>query len=135
MPGTFLQVDADAHRSVGEAFDVKGFPTIKFFPRGKVPSKWVCMRVSACLRLIASALAKISARACSSHYFHAISFKLVRCLGQGHAARFLPPQWLLVTLVFTQFSACRESVVDYNAARTAEGFLEYIKNALEASRD
>ncbi|GFH21707.1 thioredoxin domain-containing protein [Haematococcus lacustris] len=33
------KVDADAHRSLGEEYDVRGFPTIKFFPRGKVPSK------------------------------------------------------------------------------------------------
>lgn len=33
------QVDADAHRSLGEKFDVKGFPTIKFFSRGKAASK------------------------------------------------------------------------------------------------
>lgn len=29
------QVDADAHRSLGEKFGVRGFPTIKWFPRGK----------------------------------------------------------------------------------------------------
>jgi protein disulfide-isomerase A6 len=33
------KVDADAHRSVGEKFEVRGFPTIKFFPRGKAPTK------------------------------------------------------------------------------------------------
>ncbi|KAJ9528283.1 hypothetical protein QJQ45_014264 [Haematococcus lacustris] len=33
------KVDADAHRSLGEEYDVRGFPTIKFFPRGKAPSK------------------------------------------------------------------------------------------------
>ncbi len=33
------QVDADSHRSIGEKFGVQGFPTIKFFPRGKAPSK------------------------------------------------------------------------------------------------
>ena len=32
-------MDADAHRSLGERFDVKGFPTIKFFPRGKPVSE------------------------------------------------------------------------------------------------
>jgi protein disulfide-isomerase A6 len=29
------QVDADAHRELGERFGVRGFPTIKFFGRGK----------------------------------------------------------------------------------------------------
>ena len=29
------QVDADAHGSLGEKFGVRGFPTIKFFGRGK----------------------------------------------------------------------------------------------------
>ena len=29
------QVDADKHRSLGEKFGVSGFPTIKFFGRGK----------------------------------------------------------------------------------------------------
>lgn len=29
------KVDADAHRSLGERFGVRGFPTIKWFPRGK----------------------------------------------------------------------------------------------------
>jgi protein disulfide-isomerase A6 len=33
------KVDADSHRSLGEKFEVRGFPTIKFFPRGKAPSK------------------------------------------------------------------------------------------------
>lgn len=33
------KVNADAHRSLGEKFDVKGFPTIKFFPRGKPATK------------------------------------------------------------------------------------------------
>lgn len=33
------KVNADNHRSVGEQFDVKGFPTIKWFPRGKTPGK------------------------------------------------------------------------------------------------
>lgn len=28
------KVDADAHRSLGEQFDVKGFPTLKWFPAG-----------------------------------------------------------------------------------------------------
>ena len=28
------KVDADAHRPLGEKFDVKGFPTIKWFPKG-----------------------------------------------------------------------------------------------------
>ena len=28
------QVDADAHREIGERFGVRGFPTIKFFGRG-----------------------------------------------------------------------------------------------------
>lgn len=28
------QVDADAHKSLGEKFGVQGFPTIKFLPRG-----------------------------------------------------------------------------------------------------
>jgi len=28
------KVDADAHRSLGEKFDVKGFPTLKWFPAG-----------------------------------------------------------------------------------------------------
>jgi protein disulfide-isomerase A6 len=29
------KVDADKHRAVGERFGVQGFPTIKFFGRGK----------------------------------------------------------------------------------------------------
>ncbi|PSC76638.1 disulfide isomerase [Micractinium conductrix] len=29
------KVDADAHRELGEKFDVRGFPTLKWFPRGK----------------------------------------------------------------------------------------------------
>jgi thioredoxin-like negative regulator of GroEL len=29
------KVDADAHRSLGERFGVRGFPTIKYFSRGK----------------------------------------------------------------------------------------------------
>jgi len=33
------KVNADEHRSLGERFEVRGFPTIKFFPRGKAPSK------------------------------------------------------------------------------------------------
>jgi protein disulfide-isomerase A6 len=33
------QVDADAHRSLGEKFEVRGFPTIKFLPRGKAATK------------------------------------------------------------------------------------------------
>lgn len=28
------KVDADAERSLGERFDVKGFPTLKYFPKG-----------------------------------------------------------------------------------------------------
>lgn len=36
---TNSQVNADEHRSLGEKFEVRGFPTIKFFPRGKVPGK------------------------------------------------------------------------------------------------
>jgi protein disulfide-isomerase A6 len=30
-----LQVNADSHRSLGERFGVQGFPTIKWFSRGK----------------------------------------------------------------------------------------------------
>jgi hypothetical protein len=30
-----LQVDADAHRELGEKFGVQGFPTIKWFPAGE----------------------------------------------------------------------------------------------------
>jgi protein disulfide-isomerase A6 len=30
-----MQVDADAHRELGERFGVQGFPTIKWFARGK----------------------------------------------------------------------------------------------------
>ncbi|KIZ01659.1 protein disulfide isomerase family A, member 6, partial [Monoraphidium neglectum] len=33
------KVNADEHRSLGQRFDVKGFPTIKLFPRGKAPTK------------------------------------------------------------------------------------------------
>ena len=33
------QANADAHRSLGEKFEVTGFPTIKFLPRGKAPNK------------------------------------------------------------------------------------------------
>ena len=31
----WVQVDADAHRELGERFGVRGFPTIKFFGRGQ----------------------------------------------------------------------------------------------------
>lgn len=34
-----VQVDADAHRSLGDRFGVQGFPTIKFFGRGKPVSE------------------------------------------------------------------------------------------------
>lgn len=36
------KVDADAHRSLGERFEVRGFPTLKFFPKGKAhePEKY-----------------------------------------------------------------------------------------------
>lgn len=34
-PTLFTQVDADKHKSLGERFGVRGFPTIKWFPRGK----------------------------------------------------------------------------------------------------
>eukprot|EP00775_Hariotina_reticulata_P006246 gene6246-6482_t len=37
------KVNADAHRELGTRFDVHGFPTIKFFPRGKKPSKETAM--------------------------------------------------------------------------------------------
>jgi protein disulfide-isomerase A6 len=30
-----VQVNADEHRSLGERFGVSGFPTIKYFARGK----------------------------------------------------------------------------------------------------
>ncbi|KAG2444788.1 hypothetical protein HXX76_001531 [Chlamydomonas incerta] len=33
------KVNADAHRSIGDKFDVRGFPTIKFFPAGKPATK------------------------------------------------------------------------------------------------
>ncbi|EFJ43445.1 hypothetical protein VOLCADRAFT_106773 [Volvox carteri f. nagariensis] len=33
------KVNADNHRSLGEKFDVRGFPTIKYFARGKPASK------------------------------------------------------------------------------------------------
>lgn len=33
------KVNADEHRSLGERFEVRGFPTIKFFPRGKAATK------------------------------------------------------------------------------------------------
>ena len=31
---TIAKIDADAHRDIGGAFDVRGFPTIKFFKKG-----------------------------------------------------------------------------------------------------
>lgn len=34
-----LQVNADEHRSLGERFGVTGFPTIKYFARGKAVNK------------------------------------------------------------------------------------------------
>jgi len=35
------KVDADAHRSLGQRFDISGFPTLKFFPLGsKTPSDY-----------------------------------------------------------------------------------------------
>ena len=34
-PTLLVQVDADKHKSLGERFGVRGFPTIKWFPRGK----------------------------------------------------------------------------------------------------
>eukprot|EP00877_Chromochloris_zofingiensis_P001889 jgi/Chrzof1/11700/Cz06g06030.t1 len=33
------KVNADEHRSLGEKYGVQGFPTIKWFPRGKEPNK------------------------------------------------------------------------------------------------
>mmetsp|Transcript_27918 Transcript_27918/g.61277 ORF Transcript_27918/g.61277 Transcript_27918/m.61277 type:complete len:250 (-) Transcript_27918:220-969(-) len=33
------KVNADAHRSLGDKFEVRGFPTIKYLPRGKAPTK------------------------------------------------------------------------------------------------
>jgi len=33
------KVDADAHRSLGERYGVRGFPTIKYMPRGKAPTQ------------------------------------------------------------------------------------------------
>lgn len=33
------KVNADEHRSLGERFEVRGFPTIKFLARGKAPTK------------------------------------------------------------------------------------------------
>jgi len=35
------KVDADAHKDLGSRFDVKGFPTIKFFPKGSTTGE-VC---------------------------------------------------------------------------------------------
>lgn len=32
-------MNADAHRELGTRFEVHGFPTIKFFPRGKPVTK------------------------------------------------------------------------------------------------
>lgn len=32
------KANADEHRSIGEKFSVKGFPTIKYLPRGKAPT-------------------------------------------------------------------------------------------------
>lgn len=37
-PSCLPQVNADDHRSIGEKFSVRGFPTIKFLPRGKAPT-------------------------------------------------------------------------------------------------
>ena len=34
-----VQCNADAHGELGSRFDVKGFPTIKFFPRGAPATK------------------------------------------------------------------------------------------------
>jgi hypothetical protein len=34
-----LQVNADSHRSLGERFEVQGFPTLKWFSRGKPVTK------------------------------------------------------------------------------------------------
>ena len=39
LPRTHAQVNADTHRSLGERFDVKGFPSIKYFAPGQLPSK------------------------------------------------------------------------------------------------
>ena len=42
-----MQVDADAHRELGEKFGVRGFPTIKFFGRGQStvsPEEYVTTR-------------------------------------------------------------------------------------------
>ncbi|GFR39801.1 hypothetical protein Agub_g288 [Astrephomene gubernaculifera] len=33
------KVNADAHRSLGDKFEVRGFPTIKYFPAGKAANK------------------------------------------------------------------------------------------------
>lgn len=35
LPLVLCQVNADDHREIGEKFGVRGFPTIKFFGRGK----------------------------------------------------------------------------------------------------
>ena len=43
------KVNADEHRSLGERFDVRGFPTIKFFARGKAPSKDAAERCARCV--------------------------------------------------------------------------------------
>lgn len=32
------KVDADKHSKLSEKYEVKGFPTIKWFPRGVTPS-------------------------------------------------------------------------------------------------
>eukprot|EP00955_Chlamydomonas_euryale_P105198 365621-Chlamydomonas_euryale.AAC.10 len=39
LPDSAVQVDADAHRSLGERYGVRGFPTIKYMPRGKAPTQ------------------------------------------------------------------------------------------------
>ena len=48
----FAQVDADAHRSIGERFGVQGFPTISACTR---PGTWLrCLCSSQPLRLLTS---------------------------------------------------------------------------------
>ena len=59
---SWVQVDADAHRELGERFGVRGFPTIKFFGRGQSvasPEEYAqsCLRASTLAAVVHSASA------------------------------------------------------------------------------
>lgn len=59
--GGNLQVDADKHREIGNRFDVKGFPTILYFARGKpVESHTPCVSLELSLGCFCTLAARFS---------------------------------------------------------------------------